>query len=55
MIEFINLTRVLTQPFNAQEDSGVPFHWNFNSIVRMDHQKNSYARRAYESVAENRK
>ena len=27
-------------PFNAQEDTGVPFHRNFNSILRRDHQKN---------------
>ena len=27
-------------PFNAQEDTGVPFHWNFNSILRRDHLKN---------------
>ena len=39
-------------PFNAQEDTGVPFHRNFNSILRRDHQKFSYERRAYESVDE---
>ena len=27
-------------PFFAQEDTGVPFHRNFNSILRRDHQKN---------------
>ena len=27
-------------PFNAQEDAGVPFHRNLNSILRRDHQKN---------------
>ena len=41
---------------NAQEDTGVPFHRNFNSILRRDHQKkkkkNSYERRAYVSVDE---
>ena len=26
-------------PFNAQEDTGVPFHRNFNSILRRDHQR----------------
>ena len=26
-------------PFNAQEDTGVLYHWNFNSILRRDHQK----------------
>ena len=26
--------------FNAQEDTGVPFHRNFNSILRRDHQTN---------------
>ena len=26
--------------FYAQEDTGVPFHWIFNSILRRDHQKN---------------
>ena len=31
--------RFYAQPFNAQEDPGVPFHWNFNSILRRDHQK----------------
>ena len=40
------------EPFNAQEDTGVPFHQNFNSILRRDHQKISYERRAYESVDE---
>ena len=30
----------------------VPFHRNFNSILRRNHQKNSYERRAYESVDE---
>ena len=32
--------------------NGVPFHRNFNSILRRDHQKNSYERRTYESVDE---
>ena len=40
------------QPFNAQEETGVPFHWNFNSILRRDHQKISYELPAYESVDE---
>ena len=26
--------------FNAQEDTGVPIHRNFNSILRRDNQKN---------------
>ena len=39
----------LHQPFTAQEDTGVPFHQNFNSILRRDHH---YERRAYESVDE---
>ena len=31
----------LHQPFNAQDDTGGPFHHqNFNSILRRDHQKN---------------
>ena len=30
----------ITEPFNAQEDTGVPFHRNFNSSLRRDHQKN---------------
>ena len=30
----------------------VPYHWNFYPILRRDHQKNSYERRAYESVDE---
>ena len=30
----------LQQPFNAQEDTGVPFHRNFNSILTREHQKN---------------
>ena len=38
--------------FNAQEDTGVPFYWNFNSILRRDNQKISYEHRAYESVDE---
>ena len=42
----------LHQPFNAQVDTGVPFHRNFNSILRRDHKKNSYERRAYELVDE---
>ena len=40
------------KPFNAQKDIGVPFDRNFNSILRMDSQKNSYERPAYESVDE---
>ena len=27
-------------PYNAQENTGVPFHLNVNSILRRDHQKN---------------
>ena len=27
------------KPFNAQEDTGVRYHWNFNSVLRRDHQK----------------
>ena len=42
----------LHQPFNAQEYTGVLFHRNFDSILRRDHQKISYERRAYESVDE---
>ena len=44
----------LHKPFNAQEDTGVPFHRNFNSIfLRRDHKKKkSYKHRAYESVDE---
>ena len=38
--------------FNAQEDISVPIDRNFNYILRRDHQKNSYERRAYESVDE---
>ena len=34
------------------EDTGVPFHRNFKSILSSDHQKISYERRAYESVDE---
>ena len=30
----------LHQPFNAQDDTGGPFHQNFNSILRRDRQKN---------------
>ena len=30
----------------------VPFHRNFNSILRRDHQKNSCERHSYESVDE---
>ena len=44
--------RFSSQPFNAQEDTGVPFHRNFHSILRRDQQKNSYERRTYESVDE---
>ena len=36
----------------AQEDTGVPFHRNFSSILRRDHLKISYERSAYESVDE---
>ena len=46
---------ILHQPFNAQEDTCVPFGRNFNSILRRDRQKKkkkSYERRAYESVDE---
>ena len=34
------------------KDHKVPFHINFNSILRRDHKKISYERRAYESVDE---
>ena len=30
----------LHQPFKAQEDTGVPFHRNFNSIFKKGHSKN---------------
>ena len=44
----------LHQPLNAQEDTGVPFHRNFNSILKEGITKKiSYERRAYESVDEN--
>ena len=53
------ITRVIPEiytlqrkPFNAQGDTSVPFHRNFNSILRRDHPKISYERRAYESVNE---
>ena len=36
----LNLWYQWTKPFNAQEDTRVLFHWNFNSILRSDHQKN---------------
>ena len=39
-------------PFDAQEDAGVPFHRNFNSILRRDHEKNSYKRQTYKYVYE---
>ena len=32
--------RHLSYHFNAQKDTGVPFHWNLNYILRRDHQKN---------------
>ena len=53
----VHRNQVLKQPypFNTQEDTGVPFHWNFNSILRRDHEKISYERRAYESVDEKTK
>ena len=31
---------MMISSFNAQEDTGVPFHRNFNSILRRDHQIN---------------
>ena len=37
---------------NAQEDTGVHFHRNFNSILRGIIKKISYDRLAYESVDE---
>ena len=42
----------LHKPFNAQEDTGGPFHQNLNFISRRDHKKISYERRGYESVDE---
>ena len=48
ILPIINFTDLL----NAQEDQMVPFHRNFNSILRRDYQKKSYERRAYESVDE---
>ena len=38
--------------FNVQEDTGVLFHRNFNFILRMNHERRAYERRAYESVDE---
>ena len=32
-----NYMHRLTEHFNAQEDTGAPFHGNFNSILRRDH------------------
>ena len=43
-------TSKLHLPFNAQQDTGIPFHRNFNFILRREHKKNSYERRACESV-----
>ena len=43
---------VLLLTLQRPEDTGVSFHRNFNSILRRDHQKISYERRAYESVDE---
>ena len=40
------------KPLNAQEDTGGPFHRNFNSILRRDKRKISYERRTNESVDE---
>ena len=34
------LSKFRFYPFNAQEDTGGPFHQNFNFILRRDHQKN---------------
>ena len=42
--------KTLVLQFNAQEDKGVPFHRNYNSILRRDHQKNCYERRAFEPI-----
>ena len=39
-------------PFNTQEDIGVPFDRNFNSILSRNHQDISYDHRNYESVDE---
>ena len=39
LAKILKVMEVLTLlPFNAQEDTGVPFHQNFNSILRRDHQ-----------------
>ena len=40
------------KPINNQEDIGVPFDRNSNSIVRRDHLKIFLDRRDYESVDE---
>ena len=39
-------------PFTTKEDTCVPVDRNLNHILRRDHQKNSYERRACESVDE---
>ena len=39
-------------PRRTQVSPAVPFHRNFDFILRRDHRKISYERRAYESVDE---
>ena len=43
---FSKSTNTLRLTINVQENTDVPFHWNFKSILRRDHQKISYERRA---------
>ena len=43
---------IAIQPFNAQEDTGVPFHRNFDSIWEGIIKKISNEHRVYESIDE---
>ena len=50
--KLISALEQLVNPLTPRRTQVSHFQWNFNSILRRDHQKNSYEHRAYESVDE---
>ena len=49
---FNTVLSIVINPLTPRRTQEPPFPENFNSILRRDHQKISYERRAYESVDE---
>ena len=52
LVLYLVLVICIINPLMPRRTQVSPFHRNFNSILRWDHQKSSYERRAYESVDE---